>query len=287
MKTTHTAALVVALVGFSGVARADDATPRAMAEALFDEGRTLLEAGKIEPACAKFAASEKLDPASGTLLNLGDCYEKLGRTATAWITFRDAEVEAHRTADERREAAASTRALALEPRLSRVVIQAPPNVDTVVVKLDDVALPPGSLGQRVPVDPGTHHVHVDASGYESWEGTLDVPARASVRTLAIPALAKITARVRSHFWSAPRATSVVFGSLGVASLGVGIGFGIVASSKWNEAKTVSSAAIAHDAGTFADVSTATFIAGGVLLTAAVIFWIASPSQHAPELALRF
>ena len=54
---------------------------RVAAEALFDEGRNLVAAGKIAEACPKFADSQRLDPSPSTLLNLASCWEKLGRTA--------------------------------------------------------------------------------------------------------------------------------------------------------------------------------------------------------------
>ena len=70
----------------------------------FEEGRALLEAGKYEEACAKFTASITDDPdAPGTLLNLGLCNEKLGRTATALAWYRKAQfrsAEARKSADE-------------------------------------------------------------------------------------------------------------------------------------------------------------------------------------------
>jgi hypothetical protein len=56
---------------------------RAAAEALFEEGRAQLEGGKYAEACEAFAKSDALDPAAGTELNLGDCYEKLHEVGKA------------------------------------------------------------------------------------------------------------------------------------------------------------------------------------------------------------
>src|SRR5262249_32964060 len=67
------------------------------AESLFREARRLVDAGRYAQACEKFSASQKLDPAVGTLLNLGLCYEKIGRTAAAWATYHEASAAAKAT----------------------------------------------------------------------------------------------------------------------------------------------------------------------------------------------
>src|SRR5262245_45288580 len=54
------------------------------AERFFLEGRASMKAGRYEEACARFAESQRFEPASGTLLNLAACREAQGRTATAW-----------------------------------------------------------------------------------------------------------------------------------------------------------------------------------------------------------
>ena len=64
-------------------ARADVAA----AEALFQEGRALLDQGNVDAACDKFESSQASEASSGTLLNLADCRLKQGRTATAWAQF--------------------------------------------------------------------------------------------------------------------------------------------------------------------------------------------------------
>src|SRR4051812_32731381 len=55
----------------------------------YNQGKELMEAGKFAEACARFEKAKALDPnAINLLLRLGDCYEKLGRTATAHAQFR-------------------------------------------------------------------------------------------------------------------------------------------------------------------------------------------------------
>ncbi|NOU28880.1 MAG: hypothetical protein HOO96_13330, partial [Polyangiaceae bacterium] len=63
----------LALVLIAAPAFRDDA------ETLFREGRKALEAGDYAVACAKFAESQRIEPAPGTLLNLAGCEERSGK----------------------------------------------------------------------------------------------------------------------------------------------------------------------------------------------------------------
>src|SRR5690348_15501816 len=92
--------IAAVVLSFSHVARAEG--DKATAEALFSEGRRLMASGDYAAACEKFAASQKHDPGLGTSLNLADCYEKSGRTASAWAEFRDAASAAHRVGSKDR-----------------------------------------------------------------------------------------------------------------------------------------------------------------------------------------
>ncbi|MBK7777474.1 MAG: hypothetical protein IPI43_25675 [Sandaracinaceae bacterium] len=82
---------------------------QAAAEALFREGRRLMEEGNYDEACPKFEASNRLDVAVGTLLNLGVCWEQGGRLASAWATFLEAAALAARTGSPEREHGAQPR----------------------------------------------------------------------------------------------------------------------------------------------------------------------------------
>src|SRR5580692_5602780 len=86
------------------------------ADALFNAGRSLLEAGEYSDACPKFAESQKLAPGLGVTLYLADCYERVGRTASALAEFRRAIVIAAARGD-RRQSIAEERAANLLDRV--------------------------------------------------------------------------------------------------------------------------------------------------------------------------
>jgi hypothetical protein len=168
----------------SGAARAADADP-ATAEALFAAGRTLLEQGDYEAACAKLGESQRLDPAAGTLMNLADCNERRGRLASAWENWRDA-LGMLRTEDERR-AIVERRLTALETRLPRLVIALAAGApqETTVTR-DEQALGPAALGVPLPVDPGLHRVTVRASGFGERTYTVSTEEGRAVSLLVEP-----------------------------------------------------------------------------------------------------
>ena len=155
---SRAAALVLglAVVSFANEARADD---KAAADALFQAAKALVGEGRYADACPKFEASYKLDKTLGTLLNLGDCLEKLGKLATAWAAFGEAEERARKDGDSRLAFAQERRA-ALAQRLPKMQINVQNPQDDLRVWRDDVALDPLVYGVPLPVDPGDHRIEV-------------------------------------------------------------------------------------------------------------------------------
>src|SRR5206468_5012920 len=124
--------------------------------ALFQEGRRLIKQGRIAIGCDKLAASERLESSVGTLLNLGDCREKLGKLASAWAAFRKAEAIAKRAGDDhKREAEAHRRAGKLEPKLASLAIEVPHRIDGLVVRRDGEQLDVAAWNVALPIDIGT------------------------------------------------------------------------------------------------------------------------------------
>jgi hypothetical protein len=161
---TSTLALGLLLAASSSAMAAEpNAKDPAAADALFRDGRKAMQAGNYAVACPKFQESYRLDPAPGTLLNLGDCEEKQGHLAAAWQYFRDAE---QRLGSDERAGIAKQRWEALDARLAFVTFKLPANAppDTKVVR-DDVELRAAALTVALPIDPGPHVVRVRAPGH--------------------------------------------------------------------------------------------------------------------------
>lgn len=163
----------------------------AAAEALFREGRDLLEQGKIEEACPKLAESQRLEPATGTLLGLAMCHEQQGKLASAWAEFVEAEALARRERQTDREEFARARALELQPRLSQLTIsldEAAKTIDGLVVRRDGVVVGSGAYGLSTPMDGGQHHVEAQAPGRIAYEVTVELAAEGDSKTVMIPEL---------------------------------------------------------------------------------------------------
>jgi hypothetical protein len=277
------------------------AQPRdaAAAEALFRQGREASEAGDHRTACEKFKESNRLDPAVGTVFNIADCEEKLGRLATAWTLFQ--EVAQRLPTNDDRHAIAKSRASALEPRLPRLTVKlggdVPPGT---LVERDGVELGAASLDTALPVDPGPHSVRVSAPGRKA--GVFRVVLRESeVRTLDVeagPALDSPGGEPAGGGTPEPsssgtRTLGYVLGGIGIAGLGVGVVTGVMvldrkstADDNCPEKRCNQQGFDAAESGrTLGVVSTAGFVVGAVGLAAGAYLVLKSKPEQASRTVL--
>lgn len=189
MKTLVAFAIAAGVSGTSSIVYAQRSPNDAAAEALFEEGRKLLVAGDTKGACEKFAQSENVEHALGTLLNLAVCHEQDGRTATAWTEFAQARSEAARREDGARYKFALTHAASLESRLDRVAVDVIAPLEGMAITIDGKPLARDAWGTPIPFDPGVHDVAVSAPGKAPWNGRLEVSAQAGSERFSIPPLA--------------------------------------------------------------------------------------------------
>lgn len=215
------------------------ASDRTVAESLFIEARKLMNEQKYAEACAKFEASQKLDPAGGTLLNLAVCHEKEGKIATAWGEFRQSLSLAKREQREDREKLASERIAALEPRLPRLRIDVPPEarVPGLIVRVNKTPLVEAVWGTAIPADPGDGLIEAEAPGYLPWSTRIKLAEKQSEST-TIPRLNAAPPAASSGARQAPPRpdslrTTTSYVLLGVGALGLGLGtyFGLQTISR--------------------------------------------------------
>ncbi|HEX7668163.1 MAG TPA: hypothetical protein VF395_01200, partial [Polyangiaceae bacterium] len=246
------------------------AADKAAAEGLFQQGIELMRVGKLTEACDRLEQSAAIERGIGTSLYLAECYEKAGRTASAWGLFREASSEAQARGEAERALAGKRRADKLEPQLSRLTVQvaAGATVPGLEVLRDGTPINSGVWNVAVPVDPGDHRLQARAPGYVEWNGVVKVDPGGANVTAPIPALTPAPAAVTGPSptgWSAgappptqpaaasslppsphdsgtgsslgtQRTVGLVVGGAGLVALGVGTFFGIHAISKNDSAK---------------------------------------------------
>jgi hypothetical protein len=175
----------------------------AAAEALFREGRALLERGELTLACEKLETSNALEPSAGTLLNLAACRAKQGRTASAWAHFVSAERLAQ-TQDRREQAIeAKQRAAELASQLSTLTLRAPAALPGLTVRRAGQPVLSASFGVAVAIDPGPVVIEASAPGYEAARLEVLIGASADHRVLDIPPLRKLEEAGRAASASFP------------------------------------------------------------------------------------
>lgn len=169
-------------------ARAQTDPSIAVAEALFQEARTLAGEKKWDDACPKFAESQRLDPKLGTLLNLAHCHEQQEKFATAWAEYTSAASLAHRSGHNERETFARERVAELFAKLAYVEIRMPNPPSDLQLLIDGQTISATVLNAPLPIDPGKHMISVKAPGRTGFSTEIDVPSNSTRMVLTIPTL---------------------------------------------------------------------------------------------------
>jgi hypothetical protein len=253
------------------------ATPeeKAAAEAVFQAGMRLIAQGNFADACPKFEMSQRVEPAVGTMLYLGECYEKTNRTASSWAMFREAASLAEVSGQVERMKTAQARAARLEPRLAwlNIEISKDAMVPGLQLRRNGVVVATDLAGTPTPVDPGEIALEASAPGHVSFStkvtvapkghAVVTVPVLAAAPESAAPAAAapptttqdRDLPRSNAAYRAPPPPTPApvpspleaarkqsppvlpwVVGGVGVVGLGLGSFFGLRAVSKADEAR---------------------------------------------------
>lgn len=308
--------LIAALLLLPGPALAQSTfSEGAAAEALFREGAKRFEDGELAEACEKFAASQDLEPAPGTALRLGDCYDRIGKTASAWATFQEAAALARSSGQSEREETATERAEELFGRLSYLTIQVARetrSLEGVRILIGGREIPGGTWGTPIPIDPGTQNISVRATGYREWKKELTITNEPGEQAIEVPVLQPLVreveaatpaaaqrerttapqeSEVRAKRSGSQRVLAYVAGGLGLAGLGAS-GYFTYRAYALNEeslpeclvndanACTPAGKALRDDAreqGTFATIAAS---AGFALVGVSVVLFLTEPDEAA-------
>lgn len=301
------ATLLLWLLGASPAAAQSSAAQRATAEAIFEQAAQLMDERRFSEACEKFAASQELDPALGTLLYLADCYDRAGRSASAWALFREVAERARRAEQPDRQRIAQERAVALESQLSRLELRVPTarQVPGLALFSGGAPVPRASWNAILPVDPGSLRIEARAPGKKPWSTEVKIPAGPSRQVVEVPNLEAVPAARAPALTAAPpplerpasaqRISGLIIGGLGVGALAVGGFFGYRAYAKNQDSKgdcradspnacTPAGTALREQAADAAKISTVVMVGGAVLVASGVTLAVTAPSAAPDKLA---
>jgi hypothetical protein len=308
-------------------AQAADSQKLANAQTLFAAAQAAMDKKDWATACPKLEEVTRLLPNGvGGHLTLAQCYEGAGRLASAWTEYLVAQSTAAQAIRAEQEKQARDRGDALKPKLAQLTINVPESargLPGLVVERDGVGVGAALWSTPIPVDRGRHVIVASATGRARWEKAVEVGAdgvqiavdvdlgAAAPSVTPVPAPKGVDApalppRVApgapppppAGFWTGLRIGGVVAGGVGLVGLGVGAAFGATALSKKSASNADGHCVVNKcDATGSADrasglsaatVSTAMFVAGGVVLAGGItMIAVGGPAKSkGPEAALR-
>ena len=313
MRSTRSVGLLLLAVALSTTApAAGQGGDQASAQVLFDDGLALMAAGKYAEACPKLESSQKLDPGMGTQFRLAECYEHVGKLASAWANFVEVAEAAKQSGSTDREEVSRKRAEALRPRLPMLTVHVSPEAAAasgLEIERDGVVLAKPLWDRAVPVDVGAHKIVARATGKQPWEKSVTA-AEAGAIEATVPALAALAAPPPTATATASpdvpppsggmptqRWLAIAAGVIGAGGVALGTIFGLEASSTWDDAiggcegrdPNKCSPEVqqkGEDALGQANLSTIGFAIGGAGLVAAGVLWFTAPSGRSPAKGVR-
>ncbi len=297
--------LVLGLLLASALAAAPAAAEPTAAEQAFAKGRELFRAGKYVEACPLFEQSEQLDPELGTLFNLAQCDEKIGKLASAIAAYREVVAKDN---NAKRKAIAAEYAVTLGQRVPKIVIAVVNPPPGLAVTLDGKTAEPN---QPIDVDFGDHAVAAHADGMRDFQKSVKIdqenkttPVPISLEPIASdkpqtphpPPEERPAAPTPVH--SSRKKWGVVTLSIGGAALVGGAVFGVLANGKWSDAKAVCGGTVcptqpqadqanslASTARGYGNAATGLAIAGAVGVAIGAYLIVSAPSEHERGIAV--
>ena len=285
--------------GFTPLPARAEAGQAVEADTLFRHGVELMKADNCAEAVPEFLKSNALDASAATLLNLGTCYARLGRKATAYKTYQ----KAAEAAQAERDAPLHERALQamaiLAPTLTKVQIVAPKESQPLSLRLNGEPLV-NYDGLPIPLDPGESVIEAAAPGREPWRHSVNANDLGATLVVHVPELP--TARPAAppplpHPAGEPqrsdlRVPAVIVGGVGLASILVGSAFALSAGNAYDDSQSYCAGSrctapgidLRDSASNKAAVATWTVSLGAIATATGVVMWLVSPHRYADQRA---
>ena len=280
------------------------------AQQKLDEAKRLMNEGKYQEACTRLEESRKLVAGMATQFRLAECYEKLGRLASAWSNFVEVADAAQRAELTERERVARERAAALKSRLSYLAIQVPEGVAAtpgLVIESDGIVVERARWGVATPMDPGPHRVTAKAPGKSPFRAEVEVEGEGTKVVVSLteladaqgpstPAAPTLSFEPRKSGPS-PILLGVGYGATALAGIG-GVVFAVLSNGNAAERQDQTTAlkmlhgeqpcrvsrpecdsilALTEDQGAFANAAVWSFIGAGAIGIATTIYMVATTS----------
>ncbi len=208
------------------------------AQTAYDEALKLMKQKRYAEACAHLARSQALDPAMGTQFRLAECYEKLGRFASAYDQYVSVADAAKEGKQVQRESVARSRAATLEAKIARLTIEISGSVSSlaaVEIRRDGVLVDKRLWGQTITIDLGDHVVTVQAPGKIPFERKFLADASAKL----VISVAALDEKKAAQTEPRSKIPAFVMGGVGLAGVAAGITFVTLRSLQITEAENLS------------------------------------------------
>ncbi len=291
MKKLALVSLLIASTAFAG--------NKEKADALFKQGKKLSAEKRYAEACPAFEQSMKLDPAIGTQLNIGKCYEEWGLLGKALVAYRSAQKMAHDAKDDR-EPKIKAIIDELDSNVPRLTIKLPKNASSegVVVKLDNK--PMTTFGEAMIIDPGVHTIDYTVDGEKKQktvpverggdsEVTLDIPKDRVVKAQPAETTKPVATEPGASPGHTQRLGGLVLGGAGVIAIGVSSLMTLSARGQYNDALAMycnnakdmcdpMGLEQTHDARSTANTATIIFVGGAVAVAGGIALYVLAPKS---------
>lgn len=275
----------------------------AMAQKLYEQATTLMDAQKYAEACPKLEQVTQVIPSGlGGHETLGQCYEALGRFGSAWEQYTVAESLAHSKGETQRAADMAAKAKALEPKVAKITIGVPKelqDVDGLTISRDGKKYEKALWNTPLPVDTGTHVIKVEAPGRIAWSKEMTVLADGVMLMVDVPQLIAEPVppvvdpfnepRLPERTWPKPLGwTSVGIGAASLITSGILSGLAVGKKNASNaDGHCQTSNNHCDDVGlnlrdqalSLANGATATIVIGGVLAAGGIVLVATAPKQE--------